>query len=102
MPNAGHRNLKRGPGPGRPKGVPNKATVEVKRICTELVEDPDYRQRFRARMVAGKLPPMVEAMTWYYAFGKPKEQIDLTASVRMPTIINRLRGAADDEAGADA
>ena len=45
---------------------------------------------------------MVEAMTWYYAFGKPKEQIDLTALVRMPTIINRLRGAvADDEAGAD-
>ena len=52
MPNAGHRNLKRGPGPGRPKGMPNKATVEVKKIFKELVEDLDYRQRFKARMVA--------------------------------------------------
>jgi hypothetical protein len=98
--NAGHRNLKRGPGPGRPKGVPNKATTEVKKLCTALVEDADYQARFRTRMLAGKLPPMVEAMAWYYAFGKPREQIQLDANVRMPTIINRLRGAADagDEA----
>ena len=68
--------LRRG-GPGRPPGVPNKATIEAKQVCSELVDNPDYRERLKARLIAGKLPPAVETMLWYYAKGKPKEVLEV-------------------------
>jgi hypothetical protein len=30
---------------GRPKGKPNKATVEVREFARNLVDNPEYRQR---------------------------------------------------------
>jgi hypothetical protein len=41
--------LKRG-GPGRPKGVPNKVTVEAKAAAEALVDDPIYRERLALDM----------------------------------------------------
>ena len=64
------------PGPGRKKGVPNRATTEVKAICAAIVDDPAYRKTLVARAKAGELPPALEAMLWHYAYGKPKEQIE--------------------------
>ena len=52
--------LKRGGGPGRPKGVPNKATIEAKGACSELVDDPEYRANLKKRLIAGKLAPAVD------------------------------------------
>jgi hypothetical protein len=63
--------LKRGGSPGRPKGLPNKATVEVKQFSTELVVNPEYRAMLQERLLAGTLPPILEAMLWHYAFGTP-------------------------------
>jgi hypothetical protein len=77
MPNAGWNNLKRTAGPGRPKGRQNNATLEAKAVCTHLVDDPIYRERLKARLVAGKLPPAVETMLWYYAKGKPKDVLEV-------------------------
>jgi hypothetical protein len=97
--------LKRG-GPGRPKGTPNKATVEAKLACSELVDDPAYRAKLRKRLLAGKLPPLLESMLWYYAKGKPKETVDMTGAVALAGLtdaelqarIRELAGRLTDDA----
>lgn len=88
------RGLRRG-GPGRPRGVPNKATVEVKDFCSSIVDDPAYQQAVRARALKGKLAPAIEAMLWYYAKGKPKELVEHLgrASAPMRSIIVVAPGA---------
>jgi hypothetical protein len=73
-----NKNLKRTAGPGRPKGSKNKATVEAKAACSEIVDDPIYRQNLKKRAQEGRLQPGLEAMLWYYAKGKPKELIEHT------------------------
>ena len=77
--------LKRG-GPGRPKGVSNKATIEARQACAELVDDPAYRATLKARLVAGTLSPAVECLIWYYAKGKPKEQLDVDSTMTIQWI----------------
>lgn len=69
--------LKRG-GPGRTKGVPNKATVEVRELSRSLVNDDDYLVKLRAQLRAGRCAPAVESMLWHYAYGKPKDTIEHT------------------------
>ena len=75
--------LKRG-GPGRPKGVPNKVTAEARAACAELVDDPVYRERLKARLLAGRLPPALECLLWHYAKGKPKDDLQVTGNERGP------------------
>ena len=72
---------------GRPKGALNKATRDVKALCTELLESPTYVRNFRTRLNAGKLAPVVEALVWHYAYGKPKEQIELEAGGTLAEIL---------------
>lgn len=72
-----NKNLRRG-GPGRPKGSKNKATIEAKKACAEIVDDPAYRENLIERARNGKLAPAIEAMLWHYAKGKPKEYIEHT------------------------
>ena len=69
------------PGPGRKKGVPNKATAEVRAACAAIVDDPTYRRQLIARAKAGKLAPALECMLWHYAKGKPKEQVEHSGGV---------------------
>jgi len=47
--------LKRG-GPGRPKGVPNKATREMKAWARELFESEHWRVSAAKRIIEGKAP----------------------------------------------
>ena len=74
--------LKRGGSPGRPKGVPNKATKEVKELSRRLVLDPEYQQKLKQRLLKGTLTPVVECLLWHYAFGKPKDTLDLNVDAR--------------------
>lgn len=71
--------LKRG-SPGRPKGVPNRVTTEARSACAEVVDDPVYRERLKARLLAGKLPPALECLVWHYAKGKPKDDRQVTGN----------------------
>jgi hypothetical protein len=66
---------------GRPKGGLNKSTLEGRAFAQQLVNDPEYRTTLRERLLAGKLPPGVESMLWFYAIGKPKEEVELSTSV---------------------
>ena len=58
---------------GRRTGSLNRATLEAKAACAELVDDPDYRRSLARRLLSGKLSPALECMLWYYAKGKPKD-----------------------------
>ena len=63
---------------GRRKGTPNKVTAEARTVCAAILDDPTYRTNLTARARAGTLAPAVEAMLWHYAFGKPKDSLDVT------------------------
>ena len=69
-----NENLRKGG--GRPKGVPNKATREIKETARRLVEDPVYVAALAARLIRGKAPRM-EVLLHYYAYGKPTETVDV-------------------------
>lgn len=63
---------------GRTKGTPNKTSGVVAERCRQLIESPEYQDYFAHRLKVGQLPPALEALTWHYAYGKPKEQLEVT------------------------
>ena len=69
---------------GRRKGTPNKVTVEARAVCAAILDDPTYRTNLTVRARAGTLAPAVEAMLWHYAFGKPRDSLDVTGPRRGP------------------
>ena len=62
------------PGPGRPKGAPNKTTKEARELARKFASDPVYQKRLLERLRAGKAGSM-EPILWYYAYGKPKDSV---------------------------
>lgn len=66
------------PGPGRPKGRLNNATLEAKQFCASIVDGHAYRQRLQERALEGSLPPALEQMIWHYAKGKPPDKVEVT------------------------
>ena len=89
--------LKRGGSPGRPKGVPNKATKEVKELARRLVLEPEYQQKLRQRLLKGTLPPAVESMLWFYAFGKPKDTVEVSVARKVINILPPTSVEAEPE-----
>ncbi len=63
-------------GPGRPKGSLNKRTLEAKAFARGLLNDKTYRRNLQKRLRTGAAGAM-EPMLWAYAFGKPKEQLEM-------------------------
>lgn len=63
---------------GRRAGVPNKVASEVGARCRALLESQKYQDYFAHRLEVGNLPPMLEALTWHYAYGKPVERQEHT------------------------
>ncbi len=82
--------LQRG-GPGRRRGVPNRATVEAKEFCRRLMNDSAYLARFERAWRARKLPPRLEELVWSYAFGKPTQSVELShdAAGSLADLVNR-------------
>lgn len=62
-------------GPGRPKGVPNKATLELKEWAEKFFTSPAWRKSAEQRMRQGKAPHL-ETYLLQMHYGKPKEQIE--------------------------
>lgn len=79
LPNAGHRNLK----PGSKKGSKRKPydrpslDPKVKGIARRFVDNPQYRAMLREKMKDGTLHPSVQVMLWQYAYGRPKEEVEV-------------------------
>ena len=64
-------------GPGRPKGSLNKRTLEAKAFARQLVSSPTYLQKLQAAFENRTVDTSIEAMVWHYAYGKPKESIEI-------------------------
>jgi hypothetical protein len=62
---------------GKPKGTPNCATVEGRELAQRLVNSAEYRRQLRRRLLAGDLPPAVEVLLLHYAWGKPRDVLEL-------------------------
>jgi hypothetical protein len=82
---------------GRPKGVPNKATVEAKKFCVNVLRSRAYVKSLWRRIKADKLPPAVETMLWYYAAGKPKERVELGADKTLADLVREAIEGESDE-----
>ncbi len=63
---------------GRKKGVPNKATLEVRELARALTTgNDDYMKKLRTKLKNGSCSPTVETMLWHYAWGRPVERVEL-------------------------
>jgi hypothetical protein len=82
MPANGSKNLTRS---GRPKGVPNRASTDVRVRARALVEDPVYVLGIKRRMLEGKSVPL-EIMLHHYAYGKPRESVAVEGEVTIKVV----------------
>jgi hypothetical protein len=72
-------------GGGRPKGLPNKVTREIKQAALALVSDPVYVANLQERLNTGKAPHM-ETLLHHYAYGKPTERHEHSGANGLPLI----------------
>lgn len=61
---------------GRRPGSRNRATVEAREFATKLIDDPEYRDALRQRLIAGTAGQM-EVLMWAYAKGRPVERTEV-------------------------
>lgn len=68
-------NLKKG---GREGKRPPKKSVtdEARKLSKKLLSDPAYRRMLIKRLRQGTIQPGVEALLYYFAYGKPKETVE--------------------------
>jgi hypothetical protein len=84
-------------GGGRPKGAPNKATREIKEFGEQFFTSKEYRDSLRKRVLAGKAQA-VEIHLMNLTYGKPKEQVEVSDTRRVPDALTFVfRQAADAE-----
>jgi hypothetical protein len=67
-------------GPGRPPGSKNKITLIAQRNCRNILESDEYKASILRRIVADNLAPAVEVMFHHYAYGKPKDTVEVLRS----------------------
>lgn len=60
---------------GKPKGTQNRVTVQAREMAALIVDDPEYREGLRRRMIAGTAAHM-EPLLWAYAKGKPVDRVE--------------------------
>lgn len=65
---------------GRKPGAVNKATAEIREVTQKLFDEA-YFANIRVRLGEGKLPPAVECKLLAYAFGEPKQSIELDGNL---------------------
>lgn len=64
---------------GRTKGLPNKATREMKEFLKWL-DSPEYRENAKKRILRGQAPHL-ETLWHYYHKGKPKDTMKVEGNL---------------------
>lgn len=85
------------PGPGRPKGSKNP-TERQRAYFRKLLESKTYREKFEADLKDRKLHPSVEVLAYYYAYGKPKDQLEVGGNVDV-RIVHEFSDTAAERPG---
>ena len=67
------------PGGGRKRGVPNRATQEIKDFARNFLMSEEYRANLKRRILAGEAPHL-EVLLHHYAFGKPRTSVEILAA----------------------
>jgi hypothetical protein len=80
---------------GRPRGVANKVTRDVRALAQSLF-DPAYWKRTKAKIDGDNLHPMLEKTLLAYAFGEPKKTLKLEGEVGVKEKRSVLRNLPDD------
>ena len=75
------KGVEKTPGSGRKRGTLNKVTLEVRETMRAITDDPEYQKKLGERVKSGKAAPAIEALVWYYAYGKPSDQLNVHAHV---------------------
>ena len=60
---------------GRKKGGRNRNTVRAQEFAQAFLRDAEYTESVRLRIIQGE--QWIEEMIWAYAYGKPKEFLDV-------------------------
>ena len=90
---------------GRRRGTANRATASAKGLARELICDPEYRENLSQAFARREVPPVIEALIWHYAFGRPPqmpfEDIEEVAEAPRELKITVVRSRPDprDETG---
>jgi hypothetical protein len=74
---------------GRRKGVPNRATEEVRELARSIIEDPEYQQALRARLRAGEAGG-IEGLLWRYAGGAPQSTEPAADTIELKDLLEQL------------
>lgn len=69
--------VKGDPRAGRPKGIQNKTTVEIREFARWVLESAKYRKALVRRILAGEAQA-IEQLLFFYAYGKPRERLEVT------------------------
>lgn len=64
----------------RTPGAIGYKTREARANAREIIEDVAYKENLKLRAVKGTLHPVVEQMLWHYAYGKPKDRVEVQTS----------------------
>ena len=67
------------PGPGRPKGLPNKTTRAVKEFLAALVDDSQVQDSVKGRILKGDAVAFFRALE--HVVGKPQENVNVNLNV---------------------
>ncbi len=86
------RGGKKPPNSGRRAGTPNRSTREIKEIARELL-DETYFQVLRLRLLNGKCAPQIETLVHHFAWGKPKDRVEIENSGKIT--VEQLRALRD-------
>jgi hypothetical protein len=72
------KNIAQNWGKGRPRGTQNKVSAQAREFAQNILTSPEYRASLVRRIQQDDLPPVVETLLYHYAYGKPKERIEVS------------------------
>ena len=73
---------------GRTAGTPNKTTREIREV-TQALFDERYWALTRQRVLDGKVAPAIESKLLAYAYGEPRQTIDVPGMTDLAAALAR-------------